>query len=60
MHHALNSNSKSSSTFDILGIDIETYPRWIEWQMNPEMNWSNIEIDFMKAICMFDESKMKK
>ena len=54
MHHALNGNTKSSSTLDILGIDVETYRKWIEWQMTPEMNWSNIEIDHVKPICMFD------
>ena len=53
----MNGNSKSSSTKDILGIGIETYRRWIEWQMTPEMNWSNIEIDHVKPICMFDVSK---
>ena len=57
IHHALNGQSKSSSTLDVLGIDIETYRRWIEWQMTPEMNWSNIEIDQVKPICMFNESK---
>ena len=30
IHHALNGNSKSSSTLDILGIDVETYRKWIE------------------------------
>ena len=48
---------KSSSTGEILGIDIETYRRWIEFQFTPEMNWDNIEIDQVKAICLFDVSK---
>ena len=48
---------KSSSTIDILGIDIETYKKWIEWQMTPEMSWTNIEIDHVKPICMFDVTK---
>ena len=56
IHHALNGKTKSSSTRDILGIDIDTYKKWIEFQMTPEMNWSNIEIDHVKAICMFDVS----
>ena len=56
IHHALNGRSKSSSTRDILGIDIDLYRKWIEFQMSPEMNWSNIEIDHVKAICMFDVS----
>ena len=57
IHHALNGKSKSSSTRNILGIDIDLYRKWIEYQMTPEMNWSNIEIDHVKAICLFDVSK---
>ena len=57
IHHALNGKTKSSSTRDILGIDIDLYRKWIEFQMTPEMNWSNIEIDHVKAICLFDVSK---
>ena len=25
--------------------------------MTPEMNWSNVDIDHVKAICLFDASK---
>ena len=49
--------SKESSTKKFLGIDIETYKKWIEYQMTPEMNWSNIEIDHVKAICFLNISK---
>ena len=56
IYHALNSKTKSSSTVDVLGTDIETYKKWIEWQMTPEMNWTNIELDHVKPICMFDVS----
>ena len=52
--------TKQSSTKDILGIDIETYRKWIEYQMTPKMNWNNIEIDHVKAICLFDVSKDKE
>ena len=52
--------NKSSSTKDILGIDIDTYRKWIKYQITPEMNWSNIEIDHVKATCMFDTSKDEK
>ena len=48
---------KQSSSRDIIGIDIETYRKWIEYQMTSEMNWSNIEIDHVKSICLFDVSK---
>ena len=27
------------------------------WQITPEMKWSNIEIDHVKPICMFDLAK---
>ena len=57
IYKALQRKSKSSSTKEILGIDVETYKKWIEWQMTPEMKWSNIEIDHVKPICMFDITK---
>ena len=53
VHKPSNGKTKSSSTIDILGIDIETYRKLIEFQMTPEMNWSNIETDHVKAICFF-------
>ena len=49
--------TKQSSSRVILGIHIQTYRRWIEWQITPEMNWSNIEIDHVKPICKFNVSK---
>ena len=57
IYKSLKGMTKQSSTKDILGIDIDLYRKWIEFQMTPEMNWSNIEIDHVKAICMFDVSK---
>ena len=57
LYHALNGKSKSSSTREILGIDIETYKKWTEIQMTPDKTWENIEIDHVKSICMFDVSK---
>ena len=53
----MKSKVKSSSTIDILGIDIDAYKKWIDFQMTPEMIWVNIEIDHVKPICMFDLSK---
>ena len=49
--------TKQSSTKEVLGIDVDLYKKWIEFQMTLEMNWSNIEIDHVKAICLFDVSK---
>ena len=48
--------TKQLLTKEILGIDIETYRRWIEYQFTPEMNWSNIEINHVKPVCIFDVS----
>ena len=56
IHHALNGKSISSLTTDILGIDINLYRKWIEFQFTPEMKWENIEIDHVKPICLFDIS----
>ena len=49
--------TKQSSAKEILGIDVETYRKWIEFQLTPEMNWSNNEIDHVKLLCLFDISK---
>ena len=57
---ALQGKIKLSSTSDILGIDIDLNRNWIEYQMTPERNLSNIEIDHVKAICLFDVSKDEK
>ena len=56
IYKSLKGITKQSSTKEILGIDVDTYRKWIEFQFTPEMNWSNIEIDHVKAICMFDVS----
>ena len=42
---------------DLLAIEIDTYKRWTEYQFNPELNWSNIEIDHVRPISLFDVSK---
>ena len=54
---ALQGKTKSSSTKDVLGIDIDTYRKWIEFQIPPDMIWDNIGKDHVEAICMFDVSK---
>ena len=48
--------TKQASTKEILGIDVNSYRKWLEFQFTPEMNWSNIKIDHVKPICMFDVS----
>ena len=57
LYHAWNGKSKSSSTLDILGMDVETYRKWIDWQFTPEMNWRNLEIDHVKPVCLLDVYK---
>ena len=49
--------TKQSSCIKILGIDIDLYREWLEFQFTPEMNWENIEIDHVKPICMFGVTK---
>ena len=53
----MKGKSKSSSTRNNIGIDIDSYRKWIEFQFTPEMTWDSIEIDHVKAICLFDVSK---
>ena len=53
----LNGKIKTSSTLDIIGIDMETYRKWIEYQMTPEMDWTNVEIDHVRPIYLFHVSK---
>ena len=60
IRQSLQGKTKSSRTKDILGIDIDTYEKWLEFQFTPEMNWSNTEVDHVKPICMFDVSKDEK
>ena len=51
---------KQSSSINLLGIDVDTYRKWIEYQFTPEMTWDNIEIDHVKATCLFDVSEEKE
>ena len=57
---ALAGKIESSSAINILGIDNETYRNCLKFQYTPEMIWDNIEIDHVKAICLFDVSKEEK
>ena len=60
IYKSLKGMTKQSSTKQIIGIDIDLSNKWIEFQFTPEMNWSIIEIDHVKPICMFDVSKDEK
>ena len=41
----------------MLGIDINLYKKWIDFQFTPEVNWSNNVTDHVKPICLFNVSK---
>ena len=55
-YHALNGNIKSSSTINIVGLDFDTYKRWIESQLTPELNCLNTVIHHVRPISSFDVS----
>ena len=57
IYKSLKSMTKRLSTRKILGIDIDAYKNWLEFQTTLEMNWGNIDIDHVKPICMFDVSE---
>ena len=50
---ALKYNGTSSSTWNILGVDNDTYRKWIEYQMTPEKNWSKFEIDHVRPVSSY-------
>ena len=56
VYKSLKGLTKPSSR-DLLGIDIDTYRKWVKCQFTPKMNWSNIKIDHITPICLFDVSK---
>ena len=60
IYKSLEGLTKKSSVKKISGIDSDTYKKWLEFQITPEMNWGNIEVDHVKRICMFDVSKDKE
>ena len=38
-------------------MDCDSYRKRIEFQFTPGMNWTDIEIQHVKAICLIDVSK---
>ena len=48
------------STIDLLGIEIESYRKRIEFQMTSEMNWKIFEMDHVKPISSIDVPKGDK
>ena len=55
-YKTLKSMTKQSSSIIILGIVVDTYRKWIEFQFTSQMNWSNMEIHHVKPTCMCDVS----
>ena len=56
IYKSLRGLTKQLSSRNILGIDIDLYRKWIEWQMTPDMTWDNVEIDHVRPISSFDIS----
>ena len=56
IYEALNGRGKSFRTRYILGISLDLYKKWIEFQMSPEMNWLNIHVDHVKPTSLFNLS----
>ena len=50
-------NVKSLYTKELIRNDMDFCRRLIEYQMAPEMNWSNIHVDQIQTIFSFDVSK---
>ena len=42
--------TKSSTTKDILGMDIETDKKWSSFQMADDTNWNNIQSDRVRTL----------
>ena len=56
-HHALEGNIKSSTTKKISRKGIGSFKKGEKFQITPEMNRKNIEIDHVKSISSFDVSE---
>ena len=57
IRQALYRKTKSISTKEILGRDIDLYKNGLNFNFTPEMIWNNFDIDHVKPICLFDISK---
>ena len=50
--YAFEGKTKSSATRDILGNDIDSYKKRINFQMAADIKSDNIESDHVKPICL--------
>ena len=53
----LGDNAKTSSTKDLFGMDIEICRKPIEFQVGPETEWNEIQIDHVKPFSSVDMSE---
>jgi hypothetical protein len=64
INHAIKEHTKSASSKELIGIDINEYKQYIESQFKPEMNWENHgiiwEIDHIVPCSSFDLSNPKQ
>ena len=58
IHSALNTQNvqKTDSSQQLLGMDINLYKMWIEYQFLPGMTWENTHIDHVKPLSCFNLS----
>lgn len=57
---ALHGRSKSASTMELLGCDIDYFVNYIKFQLQPNMTLDNIEIDHMMPCASFDLTKVEE
>ena len=57
IYKSLKGMTKQSSSINTLGIGVDLYRKWLEFQFTTEMKRENIEIDHVKPICTFDVTK---
>jgi hypothetical protein len=59
-----NKVSKSISTLELLGTDLETAKSWIEQQFSEDMNWQNHgvlwHLDHIMPCCSFDLTDLEQ
>ena len=60
IYKSVKGMTKQLSTKEFVGIDVNLYNKWNEYQNTPEMNWSNMEIDHVRSVCMSRVSKDKE
>jgi hypothetical protein len=60
IRHALQSNSKSERTHELLGCPVATFQEWISFNFKEGMTFHNIHIDHIRPCASFDLSDPKQ